>query len=173
GDARFVRTEGTAKGWTAFFDDQVVASLEVELGAIYGWDDDIRINERFFLGGSTLRGFASQGIGPRDVVTDDALGGNYSAVTRLEVSFPLGLPEELGIYGGFFVDAGTLFGLDGTLIGEDGIPIDDGPELRVGAGGLLFIETPFGPLEMSFGLPIVKEDFDESELFRLSIGTRF
>jgi outer membrane protein insertion porin family len=173
GEARYVRTEGTAKGWTAFFDDQVVASLELELGAIYSFDDDIRINDRFFIGGSSLRGFAAQGVGPRDLATDDALGGNYSAVSRLEVSFPLGLPEELGIFGGIFVDAGTVFGLDGTPIGFGGVPIDDDPELRVGAGGLLFIDTPFGPLEMSFGFPVVEQQGDESELFRLSIGTRF
>lgn len=173
GDARYVRTEGTAKGWTGLFEDLVVASLELKMGAIEGFDDDIRINERFFVGGSTLRGFAAQGIGPRDIVTDDALGGNYYGVARAEVSFPLGLPEELGIYGGLFVDAGTVFGLDGTRIGAGGVVIDDSAELRVGAGALVFVATPFGPLELSFGLPVIKESFDESELFRLSIGTRF
>lgn len=173
GAARYVSMDTSAKGWTAFFDDQVVASLEVEVNAVYAWDNDIRINERYFLGGSSLRGFAPQGMGPRDTATDDVLGGNYSAVSRLEVSFPIGLPDELGIYGGFFVDAGTLFGLDGNPIGADGRSIDDSPHLRVGAGALLFLSTPFGPLEMSFGLPVVDESYDDHEFFRLSIGTRF
>ncbi len=174
GDARYVRNSGTAKAWTAFFDDQVVASAELEMGAINSiGGDSIRINERFFLGGSSLRGFAQQGIGPRDLGTDDALGGDYFGAARLEVSFPLGLPEELGIFGGLFVDAGTLFGLDGDKIGLGGVPIDDSAHLRVGAGALLFVSTPFGPLELSFGTPIVKETGDKSELFRLSIGTRF
>ena len=174
GDARYVRSQGSVKGWTAFFDEQLVASLEFEVGTIYGFgEDDLRVNERFFLGGASLRGFADDGVGPRDLSTDDALGGNHRLVSRLEVSFPLGLPEELGVYGGFFVDAGTLFGLDGDPVGEDGVPIDDDLELRVGAGALLFVDTPFGPLELSFGTPIIKEDFDNSELFRLSIGTRF
>lgn len=173
GDARYVRFNGSAKGWTSFFDDQVVASLEFDLGAIYAWDNRTHVNERYFLGGSSLRGFSALGIGPRDTVTDDALGGNYSAVTRLEVSFPLGLPEELGIYGGLFVDAGTLFGLDDNPVDAAGNPIDDDPKLRVSAGALLFLATPFGPLEMSFGVPIVKEEYDDTELFRLSIGTRF
>ncbi|MEO1491036.1 MAG: outer membrane protein assembly factor BamA [Pseudomonadota bacterium] len=173
GDARYIRSFGSAKGWTSFFSDQVVASLEFEVGGILGFDDDIRINERFFLGGASLRGFANSGVGPRDLITDDALGGNYRMVSRLEVSFPLGLPDELGIFGGAFIDAGTLFGLDGDLVDLNGNAIDDGSSIRVSGGGLLFISTPFGPLELSFGFPLISEDFDEDELFRLSIGTRF
>jgi outer membrane protein insertion porin family len=173
GDARYIRTQGTAKTWTSLFSDQVVASLELEGGAIYGFSDDIRINERFFLGGASLRGFEDSGVGPRDLLTDDALGGNFRLISRLEVSFPLGLPEELGIFGGVFVDAGTLFDLDGIRQDANGTDIDDSASFRVGAGGLLFIATPFGPLELSFGTPIIREDFDNSEFFRLSIGTRF
>jgi outer membrane protein insertion porin family len=174
GDARYVRSLGSVKGWTSFFDDEIVASLELEAGGILGYsDEDIRVNERFFLGGASLRGFSTFGAGPRDVAADDSLGGKYRFVSRLEVSFPLGLPEELGVYGGLFVDAGTLFGLDGDPVGLDGLPIDDSPHLRVGAGALIFVDTPFGPLELSFGAPVVKEDYDNSELFRLSIGTRF
>ena len=173
GDARYVRSLNTAKTWTSFFSEQVVASLEFEVAGIIGFDDDIRVNERFFLGGANLRGFADSGAGPRDIAADDSLGGNYRAISRLEVSFPLGLPEELGIFGGAFVDAGTLFRLDSNAVGLNGQPINDDPQLRVGAGALLFIDTPFGPLELSFAVPVVRESEDESEFFRLSIGTRF
>ena len=120
----------------------------------------------------SLRGFASQGVGPRDQATLDSLGGNYRLVSRLEVSFPLGLPEELGVYGGFFVDAGTLFGIDGSLFNGTGF-VDDGMEWRIGAGALLFVSTPFGPLEMSFGGPLLGQDLDDTEVFRLTVGTRF
>ena len=189
GDARYIRTIGRTKFWTSFFGEQVVASLELEAGSIFSLGEDTRINERFFLGGRSFRGFADEGVGPRDTssvggvngttIFDDAVGGNFRGIARLEVSFPLGLPEELGIFGGAFIDAGTLFGLDenrfsGTVDGvETTVTIDDGPKLRVSAGGLLFIDTPFGPLELSFGVPVVKEDADEEEVFRLSIGTRF
>ena len=173
GDAQYWRSVNTAKVWTSFLSEQIVTSLEFEIGGIIGFGDDIRVNERFFLGGSTLRGFADEGVGPRDIQTDDSLGGNYRAVTRLEVSFPLGLPEELGIFGGAFVDAGTLFRLDTNVNQANGQPVDDDPKLRVSAGGLLFLDTPFGPLELSFGVPLVREEEDESEFFRLSIGTRF
>ena len=171
GDSRFLKSRGKVTTWYGFLDDVVIAKLELDAGAIQSFHGDTRITERFFLGGDTFRGFADEGMGPRDTAFDDALGGNYYGVTRLEVSFPLGLPEELGIFGGFFVDAGTLWGLDSTNFA--GSVIDESAQFRVAAGGLLFLDTPLGPLQLSFGLPIVKESFDEKELFRLSLGTRF
>ncbi|MEM7667679.1 MAG: outer membrane protein assembly factor BamA [Pseudomonadota bacterium] len=180
GAARFIKSTGSAKTWAGFFDNQVVASLELEGGALFSLGEDSQINDRFFLGGDRFRGFASEGVGPRDIAvgTDDSLGGNYFAVLRAEVSFPLGLPDELGIFGGAFVDAGSLWSLDKDVaFAADGVtPITDVQsdfEPRVSAGGLLFIETPFGPLELSVGFPILSEDFDEDELFRVSVGTRF
>ena len=169
GDARYVSTIASAKGWTSFFGDELVTSLEIEGAAIFGFSDDVQFNERFFLGGSNLRGFADEGAGPRDTATNDSLGGNFRLRSRLQASFPLGLPDEFGIFGGAFIDAGTLFDLDN----DDGGRIDDSANFRVSAGGLLFISTPFGPLELSLGFPLVKEEEDDTELFRLSIGTRF
>ncbi|WP_285672452.1 outer membrane protein assembly factor BamA [Paralimibaculum aggregatum] len=182
GDAQFVKTRASIKGWQGFFDDDLVASIEVEGGALFTFGDDTRVNDRFFIGGNSLRGFAAEGIGPRDTVnaSRDAVGGNFFGVVRAQVSFPIGLPEELGIYGGAFVDAGTLWGLNRTYFDApagntsvSAVTIDDDPKIRVAAGGLLFIDSPFGPIELSVGFPIVKEDFDDDEIFRVSVGTRF
>jgi len=169
GDATYWRSSSRAKFWTSFFSEQIVASFEFDIAGIVGIGDDIRVNERYFLGGANLRGFSEEGAGPRDPETNDSLGGNYRVISRLEMSFPLGLPEELGIYGGVFADAGTVFHLDNVGFP----PVDDDAKLRVGVGGLLFVDTPFGPLELSFSTPIVEEEGDENEFFRLSIGTRF
>jgi len=171
GASRYVKSSGSAKTWFGFLDDRVITSLELEGGALVTFDEDSRINERFLLGGDSFRGFQQLGLGPRDRTTDDALGGNYFVVSRLETSFPLGLPEELGIFGGVFVDVGSLWGLDRTSF--PGANIDDGFELRAAAGPILFMNTPLGPLELSFGFPLLKEAGDETELFRLSVGTRF
>ncbi|MEM7527362.1 MAG: outer membrane protein assembly factor BamA [Pseudomonadota bacterium] len=172
GDQRFIKNRASAKGWQGFLGDQVVASIELEGGALFSFGgSDSRITERFFLGSDSFRGFAVDGLGPRDLDADDALGGNLFAVARLQISFPIGLPEELGVFGGAFIDAGTLWSLDETTFGE--LEIDDSASLRVSIGGLLFIDSPFGPIELSAGLPIVDEDFDEDEIFRVGIGTRF
>ncbi|MGF1445924.1 MAG: outer membrane protein assembly factor BamA [Pikeienuella sp.] len=179
GDAQFVKTRASIKGWQGFFDGDIVASAELEGGALVSFGDDSQVNDRFFLGGNSLRGFEAEGIGPRDTVNSgrDAVGGNYFAALRLQVSFPIGLPEEFGIFGGAFVDAGTVFGLDRTsfpaINQAQAVDIDDGANIRVSAGGLLFVDSPFGPIELSLGFPLIDEEFDEDELFRLSVGTRF
>ncbi|MEM1277090.1 MAG: outer membrane protein assembly factor BamA [Pseudomonadota bacterium] len=180
GDAQFVKTQGSAKTWQGFIDDLVIFSSEFEGGALISFGDDSQINDRFFLGGDSFRGFASQGVGPRDLLQgrDDSLGGNYFMVLRNEVSFPLGLPDELGIFGGLFLDVGSIWGLDNDAVFDaTGNLITDvqseGFEFRAAAGALLFVSTPFGPLELSVGFPLIEEDFDESELFRVSVGTRF
>lgn len=173
GSSRFIKSRGNFKTWYGLFDDKVITSLELETGIIHSFDKDTRITERFFLGGDSFRGFADEGIGPRDLASldNDALGGNYFGVARFEVSFPIGLPEDLGIFGGAFVDAGTLFGLDETSI--PGTDITDSADFRASSGLLLFLDTPLGALELSFALPVVDESFDDTEFFRLSLGTRF
>jgi outer membrane protein insertion porin family len=171
GSSRFVKSRGTFKTWYGLFDDKVVASLELESGALFSFGEDSLITQRFFLGGDSFRGFEDEGLGPRDLTGDDALGGNYYGIARFEVSFPIGLPEEFGVFAGAFVDAGTLFDLDETSFG--GASITDAADFRASAGALLFLDTPLGPLQLSFGFPLVKESFDETEFFRLSLGTRF
>ena len=53
-----------------------VLSLTGEAGDIFGWNgQQVLLQDRFFVGGDNLRGFQDAGIGPRDSVTDDALGG--------------------------------------------------------------------------------------------------
>ena len=90
---------------------------------------------------------------------------------RNQVSFPLGLPDELGIAGGLFADVGTLFQLDRTTAGTT--VVDDDPKLRASVGASVFWDSAFGPLRVNFAVPVVKEDGDEDEFFRLTAGTRF
>ena len=61
-----------------------------------------------------MRGFAVGGIGPRDSITTDALGGTYFYTGTAELSFPLGLPKEIGLLGKAFVDVGSLWGTEGA-----------------------------------------------------------
>ena len=83
-----------------------------------------------------------------------------------------GFPPQYGIYGGVFLDAGTLWSLDNVTGGASGT-IDDSPLLRAAAGVSLFWETPIGPLRFNFSRPLVKQADDITENFRFTIGTRF
>lgn len=176
GDTQYSKSVARVKGFTNLFDEDVILSAEVEGGAIVSWNDDgTRITDRFFLGGDSFRGFRFGGIGPRDsdpaTNVDDALGGNLFAIARLEATFPLGLPDQYGIFGGVFFDVGSVWDLDTTTGGAG--PVDDSLELRSSAGVSLFIESGFGPLRLNFARPIRKEENDETEFFRLTLDTRF
>jgi outer membrane protein insertion porin family len=169
GDSQFIKTTATATAERKILNEEVTVRAVVEGGAITMMNGNTRITDRFVLSSSQFRGFRLNGIGPRDLAAtdDDALGGNYYAVARLEAEFPLGLPEEYGIKGGAFVDAGSLWGLDnpGT--------VDDSMNMRASAGLSLFWKTPLGPLRFNFSRALKKEDYDEELNFDLTVSTSF
>ncbi len=174
GDAQYSKTTAKVRGFTSLFNEDVILSAELEGGVLTSFSGGSRITDRFVLGGDSFRGFAYGGIGPRDKAgaINDALGGNMYGIARIQASFPLGFPPQYGIYGGVFLDAGTLWSLDNVTGGASGT-IDDSPLLRAAAGVSLFWETPIGPLRFNFSRPLVKQADDITENFRFTIGTRF
>jgi outer membrane protein insertion porin family len=102
------------------------------------------------------------------VSTGDALGGNLQYTATAEQRFPLGLPEELRIFGRVFVEAGSLSDLD-----INGPGIADSRSLRASAGGGFSWLSPLGPIAIDLAQAFLKEDEDETEVFRISFGTRF
>jgi outer membrane protein insertion porin family len=168
GDNRFLRHEVRGDYYYAILPD-VVLNLAASGGYIFGFGgEDVTLANRFFIGGSTLRGFRTAGIGPRDRDTEDALGGNAYYAGSAEVRFPLGLPEDLRIFGRAFIDAGTL-----TDIDVNGPNLEDTGNLRVGAGVGFSWLSPLGPLAIDFAQALRKDGRDETETFRISFGTRF
>ena len=137
-------------------------------GVVVGLGDNVEIFRRFFVGGDDFRGFATSGIGPRDVTTNDALGGNVFYVGTGELEFPLGLPSEFGVKGRVFSEIGSLAFIDQNAPGifSKGTP-------RVSAGVGFSWRSPFGPVRVDFAKALVKESVDDTEFFRFSFGTRF
>jgi outer membrane protein insertion porin family len=137
----------------------------------------------YYKGGETIRGFNRAGIGPRDISTNDALGGTTFWAATAEVRFPIPLvPEDLGVRGAFFVDAGSLFGtpnsvkaLNGTVDPATGstVQVVDSSKVRVSAGTSLIWDSPLGPLRADFGWAIMKEKYDNEQLFRFGASTKF
>ena len=191
GDVRYVRSEIQAGIYRNVFRDDIVLSLTGESGYLFSWGgDSARINDRFFRGGNTFRGFEVAGIGPRVVqrrepdedgdefISRDALGGNFYAISALELAFPLGLPEQYGIRGSLFTEVGTL----GLLPDDDQLPDDgtadaiytvDDLSPRASAGLSVFWDSPFGPVRFDFAHAFVKEDYDRARFFRFSTRTGF
>lgn len=167
GDSRYLRNE--VKGGTFYqvFDKWVV-NFGVGVGYIVGLGEDIRIIDRFFLGGDNLRGFEDSGVGPRDLATQDSVGGNVFYRTTVGMTFPLGLPNEFGLRGRVFSDAGSLLQNDSTFS-----TLTDSGSLRMSIGTGILWDSPFGPVNIDLAQALLKEDFDKTELFRFSFGARF
>lgn len=150
----------------------------------------------------------------------DSLGGETIWTASAEFHFPLPVPDDFGLAGRTFVDAGGLSGikvpstLPGSLGypsyisannlcfytsnheeivggkkiitqgGGPGVPIDrygnaitscvydDGsPRMSVGVG--ISWKSPFGLINIDLGIPVLKKQYDQLEVFRFGFGTRF
>ncbi|MEQ9435753.1 MAG: outer membrane protein assembly factor BamA [Hyphomonas sp.] len=200
GDVKYLRTETSTSLYRGIWKD-VIASARFSAGYVFPLENGqgIRINNRFFRGGNTFRGFDVAGLGPREVVrvVDPATGeivatrrlnsqgGNTYYQGTFELSLPNVFPEEYGIKSALFADVGGL----GTLRGPDisptvyftdpqtGLPAvritKDATAMRASAGLSVFWDSPFGPIRFDFSQILRREDYDRTETFRFSTSTRF
>jgi len=169
GDKNFLSQTVGAGYYYSFWDDFVASGLG-EAGYIFSFqeDENILISDRFFLGGNNFRGFAVGGLGPRDISTESALGGNLLYKGTLELAFPIGLPNELGVKGRVFTVAGTLKELDTTNRNA----VDTG-SIRVSVGVGVSWASPFGPVRLDLAKAVRKEGFDETEILSFGFGSFF
>ena len=173
GDVNSITTSALALAETKAFNEDVTLRAIFEGGAVHMLNgDNSRVTDRFF-GNGKVRGFDPNGYGPRDTTADnnDALGGNLFVSARLEADFPIGLPEEYGISGGLFADMGSVWSLDNAA-GTAGT-VDDSFHLRSSVGVSVFWTTPIGPLRFNLAKAISKQDYDEEQVFDLTISTKF
>src|SRR3712207_2862976 len=171
--------------------EDIVGIARVQGGHIVGWGDNddnlsggsLRIVDQFFVGPSLVRGFATNGIGPRDVssldVNGNAIGGTTYFGGSLEVQFPIfGLPRDLGLKGAVFADAGTLFGYEGpTVFDVNGngvaegfgpgcnanpnvlpecITVRDNKVIRSSVGASVLWASPLGPIRFDYAFDLSK-----------------
>jgi outer membrane protein insertion porin family len=148
--------------------DTITGIIRGEQGYIKGLGQNVRITDRFFLGGDNLRGFKLAGIGPRDVDYGDALGGNIFATATAEVTFPLGLPAEFGVKGAAFTDIGTLFQTDSFVPN-----LFDRKSPRAASGVGVNWDSPFGPIRVDIAKAWLKGRYDQAQTVRFNVGTRF
>jgi outer membrane protein insertion porin family len=167
GDARYLKHELKGGYYYPLYPKWTL-SFAGSGGYMFGLGRDVRISDRFFIGGDDLRGFQNSGVGPRDIVTTDALGGNIYYIGTTEMTFPVGLPEEMGVSGAVFTDVGSLWNAD-----DSGLGVFDESSPRVSAGIGMLWTSPFGPIRIDFAHAIVKENPDRTENVRFSFGTRF
>ncbi|WP_300378810.1 outer membrane protein assembly factor BamA [Henriciella sp.] len=197
GDVQFLRTEVSGAVYQGIFPG-VRASARLQGGLIepIGDNEGIRINNRFFRGGSSFRGFDVAGLGPRVIRRNfdadgnevgiqrlNALGGKAYYQGTLELTVPNFLPEEYGIDTALFAEAGSVGMLDEIdeysfieTAGANGASVvltKSAMSLRASAGLSVGWDSPFGPIRFDFSQILRKEEYDRTETFRFSTSTRF
>jgi len=141
-------------------DGRYVVAGRVAAGSIFGASvEDVPADRRFYAGGGgSVRGYAYQGIGPRDE-DGQPIGGLSFVETSAELRFAV--TDTIGIVP--FVDAGT--------VSEEEYP--DFSSFKVGAGiGLRYL-TPFGPLRIDGAIPLNRDSHDPDFGIYAGIGQAF
>ncbi|CAD7046411.1 outer membrane protein assembly factor BamA [Pseudorhizobium endolithicum] len=172
GDSEFYKIYGRARYFHLLSEEaDIIGSVAVGAGHVVGTGDDLNVFDQFMVGGRQIRGFENQGIGPR-MLNGDAIGGTTYFTASAEVTFPMpAFPEDFGLRGAVFADAGTLYGNDVDTSGETVQGTSMAWRASVGAG--IQWASPFGSIRFDYAVPVVKEDFDETQEFRFSMANQF
>ncbi|MGO8911863.1 MAG: outer membrane protein assembly factor BamA [Bradyrhizobium sp.] len=203
GNVTYLKSAMDAKYYTPLVAD-IVGLIHVQGGILNEvGNNPLRMLDQFQMGPNLVRGFAPNGIGPRDLNpygTQDALGGTKYWGASLEMQMPFWfLPKEIGLKGAVYADAGGLYDYQGptnwALTGEVNtpgcIPPTNNPKLapapgtclglqydssnvvRTSVGVGLIWQSPFGPLRFDYAIPITKDVHDVVMQFKFGGGTSF
>jgi len=201
GDVTYLKSQIDAKYYTPLVSD-IVGLIHVQGGMLNKvGSNELRMLDQFQMGPNLVRGFAPNGIGPRDINpfgTGDALGGTkyWGASAELQMPFWF-LPKEVGLKGAVYADAGGLLDYQGptswaftnevNLAGCipanpnppvssgtcTGLQFDNGNVVRSSVGVGLIWASPFGPLRFDYAVPLTKGKYDRVQQFKFGGGTSF
>ncbi|MBV8782007.1 MAG: BamA/TamA family outer membrane protein, partial [Phycisphaerae bacterium] len=138
-------------------DRKTILRVSTDIGYMFGPDDPFF--ERFYGGGiGSLRGFQFRGVSPRSGPENDRIGGDFSATSTVEVSYPL---------------AGEILrGVVFTDFGEVERSVRTGV-IRSSIGTGFRLTLPFFgqvPIALDFAIPITKDHYDDTQFFSFSLG---
>lgn len=159
--AAFLKIKGDASAYRALDEaGKFVIAGRVAAGSILGAGlADVPADRRFYSGGGgSVRGYAYQGIGPKDI-NGVPTGGLSFAETSIELR--VAATDTIGVVG--FIDVGT--------VSQEQFP--DFSDIKAGAGiGLRYL-TPFGPLRIDAAVPLNRGPGDPSFGIYAGVGQAF
>ena len=192
GDVSYLKTAIDGKYYTPLVAD-IVGLIHVQTGMLNSiGSSQLRMLDQFQMGPNLVRGFAPNGIGPRDLTffpytgSGDALGGTKYWGVSAELQMPFWfLPKEVGLKGAVYADAGSLWDYQGPTswaatgeVNSPGCPacgmqFDDTNVIRTSVGVGLIWQSPFGPLRFDYAVPLTKGKYDITQEFKFGGGTSF
>jgi outer membrane protein insertion porin family len=195
GDASYLKSTIDAKYYAPLIGDAVLLlrGQAGSLNSVGGYQ--LQVLDNFQMGPNLVRGFAPNGIGPRDLTffpftgTGDALGGTKYWGASVEIQVPFWfLPKDIGLKGAIHADAGSLWDyqgptqfpatgeINGIVNGKFctcGMVFDDENVIRSSVGVGLIWASPFGPLRFDYSVPITQGKYDIPQQFMFGGGTQF
>ena len=168
GDVNFLRSNLRGGYYKPYLFKSLVLGVKGRLGHISGLGDDVTQSERFFLGGRDVRGFDSNGIGPRDTGSSGAVGGNKIYSGTVEIVSNLGVTKDAGLRWTVFSDFGSVWATDFP----SGVTKPDEKAMRSSLGLGILWNTVIGPLSFYWAKPLAEQSHDNTKTFQFSIGTR-
>jgi outer membrane protein insertion porin family len=200
GDVTYLKSQIDGKYYTPLVSD-IVGLIHLQGGMLNKvGNNELRMLDMFQMGPNLVRGFAPNGIGPRDINplgTQDALGGTKYWGASFELQMPFWfLPKEVGLRGAVYADAGGLWDYQGptnwAATGEVNVPGCVAPTpatfnpgtclglqyseqnvVRTSVGVGLIWASPFGPLRFDYAIPLTKGKNDIVQEFKFGGGTSF
>jgi len=145
----------------------ITLRLNGELGYADGYGDGtVPFYKNFYTGGVySVRGFQTSTLGPRDI--NGPLGGTRKVVGNVELLLPVpGLGLEKSVRFGPFFDVGQVWS---NLPGQELSDV----KLRYSVGALFNWNSPFGPITLTFGVPLNEEPTDQIQKFQFALGGSF
>ena len=117
GDVTYLKTQFDGKYYAPLVSD-LVGLVHLQAGMLNKiGNNELRMLDHFQMGPNLVRGFAPNGIGPRDINpygTQDAIGGTKYWGASVELQMPFWfLPKDVGLKGAIYADAGGLYDYQG------------------------------------------------------------
>lgn len=122
--------------------------------------------KNYYAGGVTsVRGYNTASLGPRDQTDGTVIGGTRRLVGNAELLFPMpGMGLDRSVRLSVFVDGGQVFGPDEKITTS---------ALRYAAGLALAWTSPIGPLKFSFAKPLNEKPGDNLQKLQFTLGQAF
>jgi outer membrane protein insertion porin family len=149
---------------------------EAGLAGSYG-SKEFPFFKNFYAGGvSSVRGYDTSSIGPRDIDlstgNDYSVGGTRRVVGNAELYFPVPfLKDNKQLKLSAFVDGGSVWG--GNVDQSKGCDNSLSDCLRFSAGVGVSWYSPFGPIKIILAQPLNDKKEDKTQMLQFQMGSQF
>ena len=177
GDVDFVKSTEDVRYYHAITSD-ITGMVREQSGLLTPWGgQDVPLLNRFFGGPQLVRGFAPNGIGPRDLTpgsTMDNIGGTafWGTTAEAQTAIPY-LPSDFALKFAVFADAGSVWssgGIGSLPALSQNFTLGNSSVIRSSFGAGLIWGSPFGPIRLDYAYPVSKASYDVTQRLNFSAG---